>query len=321
MTEINTINTRFQNYKTINNFLNKNVINSTNGCLIHSNEPNNYLYSFNNNIFLIKRIGINSSDATIFLTEIKISKKKYKLVTKIQLFKNLIEYDFLNKTTEYAIKNKNIHLPLVYSFLKCNKFNKLDTLLPRKIINHKKIKSDSYYSIFAELASGDIITYTKDIVISSNYLYNAFAQCFISILACHNAGIFHRDSHAGNFLYHKIHPGGCIQYKYKNLVFYIENIGYNWVIWDFGRSTTISFINKLYIYNDFIVYLESLFIDSPAYNLLSIITKENTDFIYNLLDIIETMKDDYLIISELIKKNLLFLNKPVGKILMTVNLY
>ena len=33
------------------------------------------------------------------------------------------------------------------------------------------------------------------------------------------------------------------------------------------------------------------------------------------------MKDDYLIISELIKKNLLFLNKPVGKILMTVNLY
>ena len=45
MTEINTINTRFQNYKTINNFLNKNVINSTNGCLIHSKEPNKYLYT------------------------------------------------------------------------------------------------------------------------------------------------------------------------------------------------------------------------------------------------------------------------------------
>lgn len=317
MTELNTINTRFRNYKIINNILNKN---SENGCLIHSKEPNKYLYTFNNNIFLIKRIGIDSSDATIFLTEIIISKKKYKLVTKIQLFKNLIEYELLNKTTEYSIKNKNIHLPLVYSFLKCNSFNKLDTLLPKKIINHKKINSDSYYSIFAELASGDIITYTKDIVISSNYLYNAIAQCFISILSCHNAGIFHRDAHAGNFLYHKIHPGGCIQYKYKNLVFYIENIGYNWVIWDFGRSTTISFINKIYIYNDFIAYLNSFFIDSSSYN-LSIITKYHTDFIYNLLDIIETMKDDYLIISELIKKNLLFLNKPIGKILMTVNLY
>lgn len=321
MTDKNPINIRFKNYKIINKFIDINVKKSTDSCLIHAQKSNHYLYSFNNNIFLIKQIGMNSSDATIFLTIIKISNKKYKLVTKVQLFKNLNEFELLNKSTNYAIKNKNIHLPLVYNFLKCNEFNKFDMLLPKKLISQHHIISDTYYSIFAELASGDIITYTKDILVSSYYLYNAIAQCFISIISCHNAGIFHRDAHAGNFLYHKIEPGGCIRYKYKNLVFYIENIGYNWVIWDFGRSTNINILNINKIFDDFKAYIESYFIDSSSFRLSSLFPQSNIDIIYKLLDIITDMRDDYLIIVEILKNNLLFLHEPIGKVLMTVNLY
>ena len=160
---------RFKKYKKINQLILKNVKKAADKCLIHS-QNNHYLYSFNNNIFIIKRIGNKSSDGSIFLSEIKTRTKTYNFITKIQIFSDLREMEFLDRVTRYAVKNNNIHLPLVYNYLKCDEFNKFDLLLPDSINNNRKINnynrryinSTSYYSIFAELAEGDINKYTEE---------------------------------------------------------------------------------------------------------------------------------------------------------------
>ena len=94
------------------------------------------------------------------------------------------------------------------------------------------------------------------------------------------------------------------------MIFYIENIGYNWVIWDFGRSVEISQSNNNEIYDDFI-------------SLIEILLEDNKNTFFNELNelyyIIDKYKDDYLIIKNIFEKNNLFFSKePIGKIITTV---
>jgi hypothetical protein len=247
---------RFKIYNKLNKLISKNINDGSDKCLIHSQNKEDYLYSYNNNLFIIKQIGSRSSDASIYLTLLRTKSYIYYFITKIQLFLDFKEMLFLKKVSDYAVKYKNIHLPLFYNYLKCDKFNKFDLLLPKNINVNKKLNnynykneySTSYYSIFAELADGDIYKYLENTNITQKKLYNVISQCFMAIISIHNNGIYHRDTHTGNFLYHNIEPNGCIKYKYKDLIFYIENIGYNWVIWDFGRSIEITEQNKYKIY-------------------------------------------------------------------------
>lgn len=324
---IKTINDRFKNFFKINKIIEENVKKATDKCLIHSTNPNEYIYSFNNTLFLIKNIGGKSSDGSIFLTIIKKQSKIYTLITKVQLFTDIIEYDILLKVTSYAIMNKNIHFPLVYNYLKCSKFDKNDLLLPDTIninvnkknhnYNSERIYSTSYYSIFAELADGDLFKYTtQNPLISSKYIYNALAQCLMAIISLHNLGIVHRDTHKGNFLYHKVKEEGCIKYNYKDLIFYIENIGYNWVIWDFGRCTTINSETIDIVYEDFEILIEDL-INNNNNNYLILL---DMNILNKIFDIIKNNKEDYLIIKEILNNNMLFSKEPIGKVISTIYL-
>jgi hypothetical protein len=309
---------RFKIYNKLNKLISKNINDGSDKCLIHSQNKEDYLYSYNNNLFIIKQIGNRSSDASIYLTLLRTKSYIYYFITKIQLFLDFKEMLFLKKVSDYAVKYKNIHLPLFYNYLKCDEFNKFDLLLPNNINVNKKLNnynykneySTSYYSIFAELADGDIYKYLENTNITQKKLYNIISQCFMAIISIHNNGIYHRDTHTGNFLYHNIEPNGCIKYKYKDLIFYIENIGYNWVIWDFGRSIEITEYNKYKIYDDFNILIESLLED----------IKKNTfqDELNELYYIIDKYKDDYLIIKKIFEKNKLFSKEPIGKIITTV---
>jgi hypothetical protein len=319
----NTILERFKRYKKLNKLLKRNINDAESKCLLHS-QTKYYLYTFNNNIIIVKKIGNESSDGSIYLSKIKSGSKTLNFITKIQLFSDFKEMLFLDKSSKYAINNKNIHLPLFYGYLKCNAFNKLDLLLPTNITINKKLNSynyknkdsSEYYSIFAELADGDFVNYVDKLSFNSSKLYNAIAQCFMGIISTHNVGIYHRDSHLGNFLFHIVSSGGCIKYKYKDIEFYIENIGYNWVIWDFGRSKEITENNKQYLYDDFKILIETLLEYKPIYNDINI-----QDLLDKLYDIISDIKDDYLIIKKLFELNLLFSKIPIGKIITTVILH
>ena len=89
---------------------------------------------------------------------------------------------------------------------------------------------------------------------------------------------FHNDAHAGNFLYHRIKPGGYFHYNIYGQDFYLENIGYLWVIWDFGLIQPFSnskLINKnkfgkckkkLHLSVDFIRPIDKIITNSQKFN-------------------------------------------------------
>jgi hypothetical protein len=69
-------------------------------------------------------------------------------------------------------------------------------------------------------------------------------QLLLSIQTFHNMGYTHNDTHLGNFLIHKIKPGGYWHYKYKPpqihkdiIDIYVPNTGYLLVLWDPGIAT------------------------------------------------------------------------------------
>ena len=101
-----------------------------------------------------------------------------------------------------------------------------------KLVNKNKL----LYIQLNELAAGDllsIITSIKDIDI-----LNSFVQLILSIMFFHKCiNAHHSDTHEGNFLYHKVKPGGYFYYNIYGQDYYLENKGYLWVIWDFGSYT------------------------------------------------------------------------------------
>ena len=75
----------------------------------------------------------------------------------------------------------------------------------------------------------------------------------MSILLLHSLNIIHNDTHYGNFLYIKIKEGGCFHYKINDDDYYIENIGYIWMIWDFGNSRELSKVSKGLFIEDYML--------------------------------------------------------------------
>jgi hypothetical protein len=309
---------RYNKYYIINNIIEEKIKNAKNKCLY----PLKFgKYTLNNVILLLKKIGSESINGSIFISEIKDINIKYKFATKVQLLnKNTYnELKFLELFTKIAIKNKNIHLPLMYNNLECTYFNKNDDLLPLvlKGINNKNLDINAYYSTFIELAHGDLGSFLlknhKKITIKQ--INNILSQCFIAILTCHINNIKHHDTHIYNFLYFNIkkNNNSCFKYVYKDLVFYIENLGFNWVIWDFGYCEYMAMFSDNNYINDYRILLYSL-IEFSYENKLD--TMKN--YILDLYYIIINFKKDYELINYLLKNNILLYNKPSNNIITTI---
>jgi serine/threonine protein kinase len=306
---------RFKNYKLLNEIIKEKIENAKNKCLVPIDKDT---YSLNNTIILLKRIGSDSSYGSIFLSVIK-KHSKVKFITKIQLNTPyaIKEINYLLLLTKYAIIHKNIHLPIMYNSINCDSFNKKDNKLPDNIIDYK-YNINSYSSIFVELAVGDLSSLFKsNINITYNLINNIIAQCLVGILTLHNLNIIHNDTHLGNFLYHKIVKKGCFKYIYKDLIFYIENIGYNWVIWDFGlsKSITPSLDYLKYIKKDYKIFMQEII---KRLLRLGLYDFDNIKMVFNY--ILYDLEDDYLLFKLLLKHNILISKSPIGSVITTIKL-
>ena len=314
---------RYKRFNIINNIINEKIKKDKKKCLY----PVKFgVYTLNDVILLFKKIGSNSSYGSIFLSEIKDKNNhKYKFATKVQLLTDdtYAELNYLKLVTKTSIDNKNIHFPLMYNNLECSYFNKNDELMPLNLRDNDKDKNfdgvNSYYSTFVELANGDLGSFIlknyKKITLKQ--LKNILGQCFIAILSCHRLKFNHNDSHIYNFLYHiiKTDNNSCFKYVYNDLVFYIENVGLNWVIWDFGYSKYESiFFTTDYMY-DYIILIKTI-IDELNENNIDIFNS----FIKKLYTYLYKFKKDYDLISFLLKNNILFSDKPIGDIITTITL-
>lgn len=253
---------RKKNLLIINNFLNQKFkIDGDNNCLTIKK---NKLY-INNIIKLNNIIGIGGYGISYLLKYINEEKKeiiKYVIkLTVINKKENLHEIRILELLTKYAINYEFPHFPMTYDILYCNN-DKLNSSLIKKIkyidddiyniLNKYSGKGDILFIVNEYVDGGDLRTFNRFITNKYNYeniqkyFLNAISQILISLMFYHKlVNSNHCDLHQHNVLNHLTEPGGYFHYKLYEKDYYIENIGYIWVIWDFGLS--VPFDNSLQI--------------------------------------------------------------------------
>ena len=261
------INIRIKYYKILHKYIqsrNKYINNCIRLYKYTSNKTP--IYRIGNRIILDKQIGNNSAYGSIFLSHYRFENKAYnkqfgklfKFATKIadgSKVKNVIEYNILKDLTAIVIKKECPHFPISFGKLTCNKQldNKLSNSYKSDEVNSfdkqgsssfKSLLEDMPKNIYGisnliislnELADNDCNNFIKIYYKDNKIIWNAIVQIFLSIMFFHKyINAFHRDGHSGNFLYHETIPGGYYHYNIYGVDFYLENIGFLWVIWDFG---------------------------------------------------------------------------------------
>jgi hypothetical protein len=213
----------------------------------------NYEYFLNDKkIILTKQIGSESRYGVIFLTSADFSTTTV-FATKLMIVDkhNYIETILSKKLSNITLKDINPHFLLVYKSFICDYKTTINKKLPTIIRNN------NYYISINELADDNL----KNFLLAINdpeLIANAYIQILLSILSFHyhTKGVYHRDCHYKNFLYHKIDKGGYFHYKIFDKDIYIENKGYIWMIWDFGLAKIEEYqkldrLNDYFKINDF----------------------------------------------------------------------
>ena len=205
----------------------------------------------NGKIILKHQIGSKSRYGVIYLTNNTFNDIIYATKLTPQNAYNYNELQISKKLSNVVIADKSPHFLIVYKFIFCN--DGYDANLP-DIIN-----KTSYYISINELADGNLKNFLE-FNTTHELILNAYQQILISILSFHyfTNNYFHNDCHYKNFLFHKIKPGGYFHYNIYGKDVYIKNMGYLWMIWDFGL---VKINTSVYKYNQLRDYfrLNSMF--------------------------------------------------------------
>ena len=224
-----------------------------NSCLELTKTPNYYLLS--KNILLYKQLGKPGLYGIVYKS--KNINPEYndlpKFVSKLQLLRkeSKQEVSIFKVVSNYALKNNICHFPILYASSECNKIIR-DNNYP-DILAKAKNNFKNYSIILYELAKGDYYSFIEKykLELNAKIWKSIFEQFFISIFIFHYLDIAHNDTHGGNFLYTKIKPGGCFHYKINNQDYYIENVGYKWMLSDYGICTKLSKHVKHHFFDDY----------------------------------------------------------------------
>ena len=329
----------------------------SNNCISLTSHNNKYLLT--NNIKLYKQIGTKSVFGIVY--KAKNINKSYKsipkFVVKIQLqtkeFKN--ELSIFKLFSSYAFKNNIIHIPLYYYDCLCNNIIK-EPAYPKLLTEAKKIYKN-YSIILYERADGDLKSFIDSRNYNENIWKNIYEQIYMSIFIIHNLGYLHNDAHSGNFIYRKIKKGGCFHYKINGEDYYIENIGYIWMIWDYGNTrdaklqASYAMLEDYYRINTFLCHRNIELEATKAFNnnlIVMVLHKEPTGHLDNKIHIPSSIKyiqnklfekfidinpDKYLTMKAQEKKindksfikllkdeNLLFSKTPIGEIIYSTTI-
>jgi hypothetical protein len=196
----------------------------------------------------------------------------------------MTEINILKKITKYTLNTNFPHFPVYYGYFKSMNTNNL------MLLNELQDNNFKYF-------------YTNISRDNPKLLFNSICQNIISLIYYYNiTKKYHRDSHSNNFLYYKIPSKGCFHYKIYNNDYYLENLGYVFLIWDYQYSRNIKNSN-IPVIKDYTRILKSL---------IKLQNKHLSDFINDFSNILTRYK------HKTGKKNLDNLNK---RILLLLNIY
>jgi len=226
-----TLDNRVAFYKYINNLL---VDINGDECLESKVFKSKNGYTINNKINLYKKIGTESAFGVIYLTSIVNSFGGFTIASKVMPNNgdNIEEINIMKLLRdEVLLKKRSKHFIFMYKHAICN-----------------KIPFDNKHRIVCvnELAHGDLKTLMTDdeILKDDELMINILFQTLISIGTFHNiAGYVHKDCHYGNFLYQKNYDKGYYEYSFNGISYYLKSCGYNIMIYDFGLSEEIQYLN------------------------------------------------------------------------------
>lgn len=319
-------------------------------CLELTKYKNKYLLS--NNIILYENIGSKSVYGVVYKSKnINPNYKDIpKFISKIQLLTKQAkqELSIFESISNYAKNNNVCHFPILYINSICDNIIRNNNY--PELLEKAKGQFKNYSIILYELADGDYYSFIKkkSYTLSSKIWKNIYEQIFMSIFIYHNLDIYHADTHGGNFLYKKIKSGGCFHYKINDIDYYIENIGYKWMLWDYGISGQLSkkvknlfFDDYIKIFFAFMKYNETLnnnplfkeiysnanagympsnvIIPSDILNIQQKIWEHigALDIYYRNRFVITNKKTEYDWFKYFIDNNLLFSKVPIGHIIST----
>ena len=201
-------------------------------------------------IHIKNQIGTESKFGIVYIGSFKDNENKiFKYAIKIAILKQSEkEIEYLEKLKKALLKHQSPHFPLLYSTLYCNDMRvETKTIEPSILATYPKLllkiikKKTPIVILLNELANGDLKTFIHQHYENKDLIGNAFVQVQLSLFSFYlTTGALHMDSHWGNFLFHKIKSGGYFHYKICNVDYYLKNLGFLWVIWDFGLSKDFS---------------------------------------------------------------------------------
>jgi len=347
--ELSNYDERFKNYRKMILYLLN--VSLKNNCL-RIGDNNNYLLG--NNINLYEKIGSESKYGNIYKCKNTnpIFEGIPKFTIKVQLFNKVIrnEIRIALKISNYGIKYKIPNLPIIYKIIKCNDLSFANNFLKIKEKSKSKSKIRSYVMILNELAKGDLYYFLKNTMMSDELWRNTYEQIFISLLILHSKGILHNDAHGGNFLYHKIKKGGCFHYNINEVDYYIKNLGYIWTSWDYGLIKKLeTYGSYVYDYMDILLVMRKNDITkmTPRYKNHKYYKKYQWGYLNKNVNVSndiqklqiklyeklgESNKNNHiyqikrlkltedLFLKYFLKKGLLFMDKPDGKIISSVKI-
>lgn len=149
------------------------------------------------------------------------------------------EIDLLKKMSRLAEKGLSPNMPLLYKATEACEVP-CDSCDPEV----ERLFRSPYYVVVNELADGDLIQWFAQSHTEAEY-ESVIMQVLLAVRAFHGLGYAHNDCHLGNFLYHKVAPGGYWRYNIhipgepKPTPLFVPNLGTLVVMWDPGLATPL----------------------------------------------------------------------------------
>lgn len=208
-------------------------------------------------IYFDARIGTESVYGMAYMNAGKGLGKLLRFSAKIMQDSFHEEIEHLTKMSFIAETGLSPNMPITYTTFHCKNVSISNE---NKLIKTRNVppllKTGKYYVVLNELANGDMHDFFKYKYSAAQY-ESVIMQMIFALRAFHKYTQYvHNDAHLGNFLYHKITPGGYWHYVSGKTDVFIPNEGYLVVLWDPGMARPIN--DKYQPYNPFIDYYRAL---------------------------------------------------------------
>lgn len=160
---------------------------------------------------------------------------KYDFFSKIVLDnkKSENEITYLKMTNDAVINHRCPHFPILYRNFDLIMKNDDLKILPKIL---KVDVNNTFKIILSEKVDGNLRILLTDMNSSDNIYLNALTQIYLCLIFFYKeTKSFHNNSLWDNFIYKKVNYGGYYHYEIMGNDYYLENLGYLWMISDYDK--------------------------------------------------------------------------------------